>query len=111
VGELEDFVRLLAALVLLDEDLQVAGAIAEAEESSLAHGAQRHHPSGNAIGLALVLFQLGSVVVGVADAHEPRGVRNDDAVAVRLDSLLPKKPCLLLSQADLILDRAGRSSL
>ena len=111
IGELEDLVRLVADLVLLDEDLQVAGAVAKAEEGRLAHGAQRHHPSGDAIGLALVLFQLGCVVVGVADAHEPRGVRDDDAVAIRLDPLLPKEVGLLLSQADLIFDRAGRSSL
>src|SRR5439155_20075964 len=38
IGELEDLVRLVADLVLLDEDLQVTCAVAKAEEGSLAHG-------------------------------------------------------------------------
>src|SRR5437588_8498651 len=111
VRELEHLVRLIADLVLLDEDLKVAGAVAKAEEGCLAHRAQRHHSPGDAIGLALVLFQVGCIVVAVADAHELRGVRNDDAVAVRVDPSLAKERGFLLSQADLIFDRAGRSSL
>ncbi len=111
VGELEQLVGGLADLVLLDEHLKVAVAVAQREEAGLPHAPQRHHPAGDGVRLGRICLQRFGVVGGVAGAHEGGGVRHLDAVAVGVRALLAKLVRFLLAQADLVLDRAGRSGL
>src|SRR5207253_7283265 len=109
VEQLEDLVGLLADLVLLDEGLQVAGAIAQREESGLPHGPDRHHAAGDRVRGRVLRLELLGGVSGVDLAHVGRGGRDVDVVSVGMEAPLAQGAGLLLPEPDLILDGAGRA--